>query len=190
MKFNKKIKLIVSSLMLAPFIMFSKVNAMENNQLAQNNRNFMLIYDGRETDTDCWLEVKYDTINGVNGIVLNCVFPQRFGKSTADKDSINEFAEHHYIEREFDKLHYRNNPIDDFKFIIYNANGQLVAIKNIKSKWYYFDQDNEGSYLSTLSYDYESDNLLRLQPGSYTIYLNNGNETLGMFRNVVIQNNF
>ncbi len=209
MKFNRKIKLIVSSLVLTPFITFSKVNAIQNDLAAQPNVLLTRV-DSNEVDPNCWLEVNYETINGVNGIVLNCVFPTKYDDSVTYKDSSDSsnsnnsnsdsvildsdnadkkiLYEHHFIVKKYMDLHYRDNPIDDFKFIIYDTYDNLIDSKKIKSDGLKFGGNLNGVYANILSTsnDENSDDLLKLKPGVYNIYLNSGDETLGVFSNVVI----
>ncbi len=207
MKLNNKIKLIVSGLMLVPFIIFGRINAMEHLYASKINlyepEKVLFTCDEGELDPNCWLEVNYETIDDVEGIVLNCVFPKKYDKNVtcnnySDFDvyaynySNEVLCEDHYILKKYINLHCRENSIDDFKFIIYDSNDQRVATKKIIYHSYTFSHDPDVSYLHILSTLFELseknvNHLLHINPGVYNIYLNSGDETLGVFKNVVIK---
>ncbi len=184
MKLNKKIKLIVSSLMLATFIIFDRAYAIENREVVHSITERVDEYE--KVDTNSWLEVSYDNVNNYKGYTFNCVFVRKYDENAVyykfNKFTINNaVTDYHpilkkYLDR-FDKCS------DNFKLIITKLNNEIVTERDILTevRAAYGDYMLEADILGT-----DRNEPVKLAPGFYNVFLCLGSSQIGAYRNVKI----
>ncbi len=165
MKFNEKIKLMVSSLVLAPFMAFSVVNATENINFEdiikiklEDVQNQPLTYYNDEIDSN----IKLRITNSVEGFKIDLLFYK-----------LNDELHNHHPMFE--------NCLDsgeDLKLVIQNLNNETIWESYLNEC---FDCVDENGKLADLV---ETINLFNNEGGIYNIYFCCEDNIIGSFKNV------
>ncbi len=185
MQINKKLKLIISSLIVGSFMVFGKINAMQNHEVDQSADQsdcsiVMLTRDDGKVDLNSWLEVYY---NNFKELIFNFVFLRTYDKNAVvfNFDDSDDVGTHHYhpvLKKYLDEY---DDYSDYFKFIVTKLNGELVAERDIITEERTVHNGDMADILGM-----SVNEPIKLPPGFYNVYLYLGNTQIGSFMNVVI----
>ncbi len=175
MKFNKNLKIIYSSLVLAPFIMFEYTSATET-------------VNTNEIEGEIQCDIQNEPVKvfftDVNGNVDENFYLKNYYINSYRKTDVcflcelvckrldNLFQLHPLIQK------YVDNLLVDLKLVIKQSNsGKIVDGKKVDCYGVYSQNNKFVDYIKSI-------NLFTVKDGTYDVYLYNGNELLGSFKNV------
>ncbi len=183
MKFSKNLKIMFSSLVLAPFMMFGYTSATEN--VDSNKVEGEIQCDVQDGP----VKVFFTDVNGNldKNLYLTNFYIQSYGKNVEIENGVGFRC--NLMCKRLDNLiqlnpliqKYSKVLLKDLKFVIKKLNSdEIVDEKKIDSYYAYCNEKETETFIDSLS----PINLFTVEDGTYDVYLYNGDEMLGSFKNV------
>ncbi len=164
MQINKKLKLIISSLIAGSFMVFGVINAMETNfnEMKINVKDVkgrnLFVCVNNEIDSKVKLCVPNFVEGAISGFTINLLLYRM----------TNSVENHQIIENYF-------NNSKDLKIVIKNSNDEVVYERKLDKYSSYLDENNE--YVDLIGIK----DIINIDDGIYDLCLFYGEEFLGSF---------